>query len=633
MSSGLDKLMLQVGLIDKVTKPLKGIKGSVEKLGESTKAGFQKMAGGALSIAGAGLAVQSALMPAIEMDRRMGELSSLGTTETAMAKLKKTALGFAVEYGKSATEFVEASYDIQSAIGGLKGDELANFTKASAVLAAATKSDTKTITSYMGTMYGIFQNQANEIGKSTWVNRVAGMTAQAVKMFKMDGDKMSQAFERLGSSATAMGASMQEQMGVLGMLGASMGGSEAATKYQNFIAGATKAQKALGLSFSDSRGKLLPTVKILDLLKRKFGDLSHMGTKDFTTLQKAFGNKQAVEFIQALADKTQELSANINTLGQVKGMDIATKMAKKQTDQWERLENAWFAIRAAAGGLIMPAFARIAGMMANGATLLMAYMDKYPELTALLGYAAMAVVGFGVACGVASFMTGALGVAMAVLTSPITLTVAAIAALVAVVIWGWDYIKAFFDGFYQGFMKTSGLTAVIAPIKGIFITIGEAISFVVKKLMEWFPVLNSAKGDMAEIIQLGGNVGETIGKIFNVITAPATFALSMIDKLLKKIKALTTIKMPSLNMPSFKMPSFSWPFSGDDDSETKRTASQYLKQKTSVTAVPSGGLSQAMASQGNQGGNVTHTGDITVIQQKPHMTIAEITEQAELQHG
>ncbi|OBU16360.1 hypothetical protein AYY19_04160 [Photobacterium aquimaris] len=130
MSSGLDKLMLQIGLIDKVTKPLKGIKGSVEKLGESTKSGFQNMAGGALSIVGAGLAVQSALMPAIEMDRRMGELSSLGTTETAMAKLKKTALGFAVEYGKSATEFVEASYDIQSAIGGLKGDELANFTKA-----------------------------------------------------------------------------------------------------------------------------------------------------------------------------------------------------------------------------------------------------------------------------------------------------------------------------------------------------------------------------------------------------------------------------------------------------------------------------------------------------------------------
>ncbi|OBU16359.1 phage tail tape measure protein [Photobacterium aquimaris] len=471
-------------------------------------------------------------------------------------------------------------------------------------------------------MYGIFQRQANDIGKSTWVNRVAGMTAQAVKMFKMDGDKMSQAFERLGSSATAMGASIQEQMGVLGMLGASMGGSEAATKYQNFISGATKAQKALGLSFSDSRGKLLPTVKILDLLKRKFGDLSHMGTKDFATLQKAFGNKQAVEFIQALADKTQELSDNISILGQVKGMDIATKMAKKQTDQWERLENAWFAIRAAAGGLIMPAFARIAGMMANGANVLMAYMDKYPELTALLGYAAMAVVGFGVACGVAAFMTGALGVAIAVLTSPITLTVAAIAALVAVVIWGWDYIKAFFDGFYQGFMKTSGMAPVITRLENMFIAIGEAINFAVKMLIKWFPALNRAKGDMTSIIQLGANVGETIGKIFDVITKPAAFALGMVDKLLSKINALISINMPS----------FSWPFSSDDN-ETKRTASQYLKQKTSVTAVPSGGLSQAMVSQGNQGGNVTHTGDITVIQQKPHMTIAEITEQAELQHG
>ncbi|ORP78906.1 hypothetical protein B7969_17670, partial [Vibrio cholerae] len=68
---------------------------------------------------------------------------------------KKTALDFSGEYGKSATEFIGAAYDIQSAIAGLKGTELSDFTKSSGILAAATKADTATITNYMGTMYGI----------------------------------------------------------------------------------------------------------------------------------------------------------------------------------------------------------------------------------------------------------------------------------------------------------------------------------------------------------------------------------------------------------------------------------------------------------------------------------------------
>ncbi|WP_206196936.1 hypothetical protein [Zooshikella ganghwensis] len=80
--------------------------------------------------------------------------------------------------------FVRASYDIQSAIGGLTGQELSQFTKASGVLAAATKADTATITNYMGTMYGIFSEQAEVMGKANWVNMVAGQTASAVQMFK-----------------------------------------------------------------------------------------------------------------------------------------------------------------------------------------------------------------------------------------------------------------------------------------------------------------------------------------------------------------------------------------------------------------------------------------------------------------
>ena len=151
---------MHVALVDQITKPLQGITKEVQSSMEAGKQGMQNMATGGAGLVATGFAIQNALMPAIEMDRKLGEVKSLGVTDDALKQLQATALDFAAEYGKSATEFVGASYDIQSAIAGLSGDELSQFTKASGVLAAAAKADTATITSYMGTMYGIFKHQA-----------------------------------------------------------------------------------------------------------------------------------------------------------------------------------------------------------------------------------------------------------------------------------------------------------------------------------------------------------------------------------------------------------------------------------------------------------------------------------------
>jgi ethanolamine utilization microcompartment shell protein EutS len=148
-----DKLMMHIGLIDQVTKPLRGITAQMQTTVDAGRRGMMNMATGGAGLIASGMAIQSALMPAIEMDRKMGEVASLGVTGDALKQLQQTALEFSTEYGKSATDFVEASYDIQSAIAGLDGNELSQFTKASGVLAAATKADTGTITNYMGTMY------------------------------------------------------------------------------------------------------------------------------------------------------------------------------------------------------------------------------------------------------------------------------------------------------------------------------------------------------------------------------------------------------------------------------------------------------------------------------------------------
>ena len=436
------------------------------------------MVTGGAGLVASGLAIQSALMPAIEMDRKMGEVASLGVTDDALKQLQNTALEFSAEYGKSATDFVAASYDIQSAIAGLDGNELSQFTKASGVLAAATKADTGTITNYMGTMYGIFKNQANDMGKGEWVEQVAGMTASAVQMFKTTGSEMSSAFTSIGADATSFGIGMNEQMAILGTLQATMSGSEAGTKYRAFLNGAAKAQDALNLSFTDSQGQMLPMIEILEQLKGRYGDT--IDVAESAELAKAFGTKEATGMIKLLMADTDGLAQSIETLGQTQGMGKAEEMASKMTDQWERMEATFFAVRAAVFGAILPSINAVVGTMADGTMVIVGWIKEFPLLGEILGWVALAgislgavVAGLSLAMGIGQMMSAGWALTMgtlssvfktirlvtiamstsvwaftaALLASPITWVAVALAALASgiyIAIYGWDEFKASF---------------------------------------------------------------------------------------------------------------------------------------------------------------------------------------------
>jgi len=401
-------LMFTVGLIDQITKPIAKISQQFNGLASNYQAGTIQMATGVAGMAAAGMALQSALMPAIEMDRVLGEVKSLDVRDSALKQLANTSYEYALKYGKSATEFVSSSYDIQSAISGLSDSDLSQFTLASNVLASATKADAATITNYMGTMYGIFKSDANAMGKSDWVEQLTGMTATAVQAFKTDGKKMSDAFGALGASAGL--APLQEQMAVLGTLQSTMAGGESATKYKSFLAGAGKAQKALGMNFVDSQGKMLPMVDILQKLQGQFGELSVQADIDKVT--SAFGSGEATALIQLLLKDVDGLSSSINKLGEVKGMGQAEKMAAAMTDQSERLSQSWFVIRAAFGSAVLPAFNEFVGWVADMGKEVLWFTQTFPNLTRVLGYAAIAILGLVAAGGALTVMVGVSKMAM-----------------------------------------------------------------------------------------------------------------------------------------------------------------------------------------------------------------------------
>ena len=474
----MQQLMFTVGLIDQITKPIAKISHSLNGLTNDYQRGTMKMASGVAGIAASGYALQNALMPAIEMDRVLGEVKSLGVRESALKQLTDSSYDYALKYGKSATEFVSSSYDIQSAIAGLNDADLSAFTMSSNVLAAATKSDAATVTNYMGTMYGIFKNQANAMGKGNWVEQVTGMTATAVQDFKTTGTQMSAAFTSIGAEGTSAGIAMNEQMAILGTLQATMSGSESGTKYAAFLAGVGKAQEALNLTFTDSQGAMLPMVDILNQIKGKFGETIDVAEGD--QLATAFGSKNAAATIKLLMTDISGLNQSINSLGQVTGMQKAEEMAMAMTDQSERLAQSWYVIRAAWGTAILPVFNNFVGIIADAGTDVVWFTEQFPTLTRWIGYGAVALLGLVAAGGLFTLMMGAGNMAMvawgvgamvwagintalasgitflrgamlalniAMYANPIGLIVAGIAAAVIAVgalIYYWDDLKASF---------------------------------------------------------------------------------------------------------------------------------------------------------------------------------------------
>ena len=512
MSAALEKLMFTVAMVDQVSKPIAAVDKAIGGMKKNAAAGFSAIQQGAVGLVASGLALQGMLGPAIEMDRALGEVRSLGVADKELKTLTATALDFSVQYGKSASDFVRSSYDIQSAIAGLNNGELAKFTEASNLLAAATKADAATVTSYMGTMYGIFQSEAEAMGKAEWVQMLTGQTATAVQMFKTTGAEMSSAFTSLGANAQSAGISLTEQMAILGKLQATMSGSEAGTKYKAFLAGVGNAQNALGLSFTDSEGRMLPMLQIMEQLQGKFGDTLDVAESD--ALKKAFGSEEAVSMIKLLMADTAGLAANIDQLGKVTGMDKAAQMAGAMVDPWEQFASSVDAVRVVFGQALLPVINPVMQDLAAGGAQLAEWMQMFPNITRWIGYvvvgllslsAAVALVTLGAGLaklsmaglqGMFVVMTGALKllkgamllwngaiwlVNAALLANPITWVIVGIVALIAAVgslVYWWDDLKqAFLDSTWG-----QAIMGVIGNIINLFRGLGKIFDWVIEKI-------------------------------------------------------------------------------------------------------------------------------------------------------
>ncbi|WP_429180088.1 phage tail tape measure protein [Aeromonas salmonicida] len=678
----MEKLMMQVALVDNATKPLAGINTQIDQISKAGRQGWTNMAMGTTTVVAGAMAIQNVLGPAIEMDRALAEVASLDVHEKTLKQLSDTALQFSLDYGESASEFVRASYDIQSAIAGLEDNELPAFARASGVLAKATKADTATITNYMGTMYGIFEQQAVRMGKANWVEDVAGKTATAVQMFKTTGQGMTDAFKGIGANATAAGISMDEQFAVLGHLQATMGGGEAGTKFKSFLAGVGNAQKALGLQFTDAAGNMLPVLDVLEKLKARYDETLTVAGSD--ELKKAFGSDEAVSMIKLLMSNTKALSSSINALGNTHGMGKAEQMAAAMTDQWQRVESAWFAIRAAAFGAVLPAINQVVGAFAGGADTVLRWTRLFPHLTKAVSYAILAIVGLGMVtgswlllAGLAKLVTLGWGIVMtgllaplkllrgamalmrttvllvnlAMYANPVLLIVGGILALVAAValaIVYWDELYAAFSvltnfellgAFFSGLAETFGPLASqalvpIADTLGIIVTLlGQAWDW----LGSFFGATERASLGVDNVTDAGRRLGSVLGAVFEALLTPWQWIIKAIRYALDLMGMIPGIDIDTskLVMPDLSLPLNAQLQAPAPMERINAPLARYRQQDQS--AVPTGGLGQqliqanAAATTANQKpAKALHIGEVHMHNQNP-MTPEQMAENAWLE--
>lgn len=478
-------------------------------------------------VTAAGLALKGMVSTYGEVASAQGEIQSLGISGEGIERITAAARKFSQQWsGTTQAEFISASYDIKSGISSLSDSAVGEFTRIAALTAGATKSSTDQMTSLFASGYNIYRKQFDKFGDATidgWGKMSAAERdnrfgeffsagiASSVKAFKTNGQEMSSAISSLGATATSANVPFAEQLAILGQLQATMSGSEAANKYAAFIGSAAGAGEKLGLNFLDANDQLRSLPEILSELRQQYGDTLDAVEKQ--ELKKAFGTDEAIDMIDLMFPKLDQLEANITGMNQnLKGglsttMDMAGNILNGPNESVELFNQRLGGLMVTLGKGVAPAFQFVTDKVGGVLVMVTNLLERFPMLTQAAGTlvvgllamktamiaAKLAQIGWNIAMisGISSMgifgalqKTLALGskawaaaqwVLNAALTAnPIGLMVAGIAALigvVALVVKYWEPLGDFFSGLWNGI--TAAFASGFEYISGIVNTVSE----------------------------------------------------------------------------------------------------------------------------------------------------------------
>lgn len=539
------KLSLVMNMVDNLSGPMASIASrvgaDVSKM-DALGATFGSVAKSGAVMQEMGSQITGAVLAPVEATfetrRAIGELASLGVKD--LGAIEDAARDFSDQWaGTTKADFISAAYDIKSGIASLSDEGVADYTALAGLTAKATKSTIGEMTSLFATGYGIYKGYYDDLTDLEFGEMFSAGIARSVQQFKTDGSQMASAIQTLGASATTSNVPLEEQLSILGMLQATMSGSEAGTKYKAFLRSATKGGEALGLSFTDANNQLLSMPEILDLLRGKFGET--MDAAEKMELQKAFGDTEAVALIDLLYSKTDDLQGNIldmyDALGS--GTGVATEMAnainETEPERFERLTQRIQNVKESIGNSLLPT---VNDLMSAGETVLTkvgSWIEENQELVRVIMLVVLAIGGFLTIAGTVAAVVGGVGLVItkavsafkilkagfgiaraalspligsvwsftaALLANPVTWVVIGIAALIAAIVLLYnkcEWFRNLVNNILNFFREKLG--AAFETAKAIFSGIGNVIG----------SVMGAARDTVAEKLDNMRNAYESHG--------------------------------------------------------------------------------------------------------------------------
>ncbi|WP_145507675.1 phage tail tape measure protein [Yersinia hibernica] len=494
----MKELSFLLSLKNNLSAPLGKAQQSVEQFAKQSQRAFKQIAVGAMGLWGVAQGLKGLLAPAHEVQKTLDELSTRNVSTQALDKMFKAAQTFSTAYGKNAADFISSATIIKSTIAGITDNELPRYTTAINTLAIATKGSAEGAANYMADMANNFRTTASEMGNIPFAEMMASKGAYMVQNFGANLDEIREMVKSSKGTGTQMGAGMDEQLAVMGMLKQTKG-TEAGGIYDAFLKSAIEGGKQLGLSFTDAKGQMLEFPDILQKLQAKFGNTIEGNVKAQAALNKAFGDgAQALTATWGQADKLRQ---HMRDMGNTQGLDRATDMAKKMADMWERVDQVWKRIRISVGMQLIPAISPLGDTVINIGNKFAKWLDMFPNITRWLGYIVVGITAIGAAAAVVTIIAGIFSLLM----SPIVLIIAGLAILAWAVYdqykyWSWA-----------------------------FSAIGRDLSALWESMKAgWLVVVNFWNGLVSAVIDTFTGIATAVGDVFNNVWASMTLGWQMV---------------------------------------------------------------------------------------------------------
>lgn len=473
----------------------------------------------AASATGLGLAITGAVRTAMEFESSMLKVKAIsGATEEQFKALNDQAklLGRTTQF--SASEAADAMSFLSMA--GYDTTQILDSTGHMLNLAAAAGMELGEAADIASNILGGMGLQVDD------TNMVIDVLAKTASSGNTNIQMLGESFKSIAAIAPQAGVSIQDAGAAFAVLGNSgIQASEAGTALRNILlrlsappSEAAKAFDRLGVSTKDSAGNMRPYEQILKDMDAAMKRLN-LGTAEQTELQAAiFGVRAAASgatLQQAAASGQLAEMTDKVTASQGAAATMAETMQSGLGGTLKRLQSAAEGLAIAFGGPLLGPIASVLEGLAAMLSPVAGLMEKFPVLAQLVGGLSIAFIGLVAALpilaalkGAVIGLTGATTVAagaMAILTSPVTLTIAAIVGLIAIFTAAYNHVDWF----------KAGVDAIIGGLAAGFSALGAGIMAVwdatISALM---PVFEGFKQMFMSTIQIFQGLWQVFTGIF-----------------------------------------------------------------------------------------------------------------------